>query len=71
MEASDRNTEWRKQLRQALNAKERTEIERVKMPELPPKERIKSQRLEVNTGLTPEMAQREAKRCMDLSLIHI
>ncbi len=65
MEASDRNTEWRKQLRQALNAKERTEIERVKMPELPPKERIKSQRLEVNTGLTPEMAQREAKRCMD------
>lgn len=48
-----------------MKAKERTEIERVKMPELAPEERIKSQRLEVNTGLTPEMAQREARRCMD------
>ena len=46
-------------------AKKRTEIDRVKMPELAPEERIKSQRLEVNTGLTPEMAQREASRCMD------
>lgn len=65
MGISDRNTEWRKQLREAVKAKERTEIERVKMPELAPEERIKSQRLEVNTGLTPEMAQREARRCMD------
>lgn len=65
MGISDRNTEWRKQLREAVKAKERTEIERVKMPELAPAERIKSQRLEVNTGLTSEMAQREARRCMD------
>lgn len=65
MGISDRNAEWRKQLREAVKAKERTEIERVKMPELAPEERIKSQRLEVNTGLTPEMAQREARRCMD------
>lgn len=65
MGISDRNTAWRKELREAVKAKERTEIERVKMPELAPEERIKSQRLEVNTGLTPEMAQREARRCMD------
>lgn len=65
MGISDRNTVWRKELREAVKAKERTEIERVKMPELAPEERIKSQRLEVNTGLTPEIAQREARRCMD------
>lgn len=65
MGISDRNAEWRKQLRGTMTAKERTEIERVKMPELAPEERIKSQRVEVNTGLTPEMAQREAQRCMD------
>lgn len=65
MGISDRNTAWRKELREAVKAKERTEIERVKMSELAPEERIKSQRLEVNAGLTPEMAQREARRCMD------
>ncbi len=65
MGISDRNAEWRRQLREDVKAKKRTEIDRVKMPELAPEERIKSQRLEVNTGLTPEMAQREASRCMD------
>lgn len=65
MAVSDRNTDWRKKLREEIKGKERTEIERVKMPELEPTERIKSQRLEVNTGLTEEMALREAKRCMD------
>ncbi len=62
---SDRNAEWRKALRTAVTAKERIEIERVKMPELSPSERIRSQRLEVNMGLTQEMAQQEARRCMD------
>lgn len=62
---SDRNSEWRKTLRENVKAKERAEIERVKMPERDPAERITSQRLEVNTGLTEEMAVREAKRCMD------
>lgn len=62
---SDRNSEWRKALRENIKAKERTEIERVKMPERTPAERITSQRMEVNTGLTEEMAIREAKRCMD------
>lgn len=62
---SDRNSEWRKALRENVKAKERTEIERVKMPERSPAERITSQRMEVNTGLTEEMAIQEARRCMD------
>ena len=33
---TDRNSEWRKQLRTSMKAKERTAIERVKMPELDP-----------------------------------
>ena len=33
-ELTDRNSEWRKQLRTSMKAKERTAIERVKMPEI-------------------------------------
>lgn len=62
---SDRNSEWRKALRENIKAKERTELERVKMPERTAAERITSQRMEVNTGLTEAMAIHEAKRCMD------
>ncbi|WP_270517282.1 NADPH-dependent glutamate synthase [Sanguibacteroides sp. AM78-02pH3A] len=62
---SDRNAAWRQQLRRDIPGKERTSIERVRMPEVDPVERIKSQRIEVNKGLTPEMAVLEAKRCMD------
>lgn len=62
---SDRNAAWRKALRETMKAKERTLIERVKMPERTPTERVSSQRLEVNTGLTKEMAIREAMRCQD------
>ena len=62
---SSRDAEWRKALREKVPAKERTLIERVKMPERTPEERITSQRLEVNTGLTKEMAMREATRCQD------
>ena len=62
---SDRNEAWRQALRQRTAAKERMAIERVIMPEVAPEERIKSQRIEVNKGLTREMALTEAKRCMD------
>lgn len=55
MSVSDRNTDWRKKLREEIKGKARTEIERVKMPERAASERVKSQRLEVNTGLTEEM----------------
>lgn len=62
---SDRNAEWRKQLREMVKAKDRTMTERVVMPETPASERVKSQRIEVNVGLSAEAAVQEAKRCMD------
>lgn len=57
--------DWRKALRKALKPKERTAIERVKMPELDPDYRATTRLEEVNIGLTPEMAMQEAKRCLD------
>ena len=64
-ELTDRNSEWRKQLRTSMKAKERTVIERVKMPELDPVYRATTRTEEVNIGLTKEMALTEAKRCLD------
>ena len=57
--------DWRTTLRKALKPKERTAIERVKMPELDADYRAKTRLEEVNIGLTPEMAMQEAKRCLD------
>ncbi|MGL5683287.1 MAG: NADPH-dependent glutamate synthase [Marinifilaceae bacterium] len=62
---SDRDAEWRKALRTDIKAKERTAIPRVKMAERDVAERVASQRIEVNLGLTAEQAIQEAKRCMD------
>jgi glutamate synthase (NADPH) small chain len=59
-----RDQEWRKELKRSITAKERTGIERVRMPEVKASERIKSN-IEVNKGITPEMAIQEAKRCLD------
>ena len=56
---------WRNTLRKELKPKERTAIERVKMPELDAHYRAKTRLEEVNIGLTPEMAMQEAKRCLD------
>lgn len=64
-ELTDRNAEWRKELRASTKAKERTAIERVKMPELDPLYRATTRTEEVNIGLTKEMALTEAKRCLD------
>lgn len=64
-ELTDRNAEWRKELRASMKAKERTDIERVKMPELDPLYRATTRTEEVNIGLTKEMALTEAKRCLD------
>lgn len=61
MEGAD----WRTTLRKGLKPKERTAIERVKMPELDADYRAKTRLEEVNIGLTPEMAMQEAKRCLD------
>lgn len=62
---TDRNAEWRKELRVSMKAKERTQIKRVVMPELDPEYRATTRLEEVNTGLTKEMAMTEAKRCLD------
>ncbi len=61
----ERNAEWRAELRKKIKNKDRMTIERVKMPERTPDERVKYQDKEVNLGLTLEQAQREASRCMD------
>jgi len=62
---TDRESEWRKELRASMKPKERTQIERVKMPELDPVYRATTRTEEVNIGLTKEMAMTEAKRCLD------
>ena len=62
---TDRNAEWRTEIRKSMKPKERTQIERVKMPELDPVYRVMKRKEEVNTGLTAEMAMQEAKRCLD------
>lgn len=62
---TNRNEEWRKELRAAIKPKERAAIERVVMPELEPEYRSTTRKEEVNTGLTKEMAMTEAKRCLD------
>ena len=62
---TDRDAAWRKELRASMKPKERTQIERVKMPELDPVYRATTRTEEVNIGLTKEMAMTEAKRCLD------
>lgn len=62
---TNRDAEWRKELRASMKAKDRTAIERVVMPELEPTYRATTRTEEVNIGLTAEMAQNEAKRCLD------
>jgi glutamate synthase (NADPH/NADH) small chain len=59
-----RNETWRTELRNAIKAKERTDIPRVRMPELAPEIRSRNTE-EVNLGLTAEMAVAEARRCLD------
>ncbi|MDY4666389.1 MAG: bifunctional dihydroorotate dehydrogenase B NAD binding subunit/NADPH-dependent glutamate synthase [Prevotella sp.] len=60
-----RDAPWRVALRKAMKPKDRMAIERVVMPELDAEYRSHSRLEEVNQGLTPEMAVREAHRCLD------
>jgi len=64
-ELIDRKAQWREDLRKSMKAKERTQIERCKMPELDPVYRATTRVEEVNTGLTTQQALTEAKRCLD------
>ena len=59
-----REEPWRAELRNQIKAKDRTVFERVKMPEVAAEIRNKSH-IEVNSGLTEELAQKEARRCLD------
>ncbi|NDW18538.1 NADPH-dependent glutamate synthase [Dysgonomonas sp. 216] len=60
-----RGEAWRDELRKSMKAKERSDIQRVHMPELDPEVRSRSLKDEVNTGLSVENAMTEAKRCLD------
>ena len=61
---TNRDAQWRVELREAMSARERTSIPRAKMPELDPAYRITCNE-EVQQGLTREQALVEASRCLD------
>lgn len=61
----ERAQSWRADLRSAIKAKDRTAQPRVHMPELDADYRSRTRVEEVNLGLTPEMAMKEAQRCLD------
>lgn len=62
---TDREAEWRKELRSSMKPRERGQIDRVVMPELDPVYRATTRLEEVNQGLSLEQAMTEAKRCLD------
>lgn len=62
--SAPRDAEWRQALRDAHTARQRREIPRVKMPELPADYRVTNSE-EVNQGLSSEQAVLEATRCLD------
>jgi len=61
---SERKADWRNVLRKEIKSKDRTDVVRVEMPEADPNVRNKSN-IEVNKGITLEMARKEASRCLD------
>jgi len=61
---NQRAESWREELRKSIKPKDRTSIERVRMIEQQANLRNKNF-LEVNEGLTEEMAVEEAQRCLD------
>ncbi|MDR0427846.1 MAG: NADPH-dependent glutamate synthase [Dysgonamonadaceae bacterium] len=61
---AQRNEPWREELRKSMKNKERTDIPRVKMPELNPDIRSRNYE-EVNLGLSLDQALLESKRCLD------
>ncbi|NOY36894.1 MAG: NADPH-dependent glutamate synthase [Chlorobi bacterium] len=60
----ERSQEWREALRKSMKAKERTSMERIRMPEVDPNVRNKNNQ-EVNYGLKEEQALLESHRCLD------
>jgi glutamate synthase (NADPH/NADH) small chain len=60
----ERSQEWREELRKSMKSKDRTGMQRVLMPEEDPIERATSH-VEVNRGISVQMAVEEAHRCLD------
>lgn len=60
----ERSEEWRAQIRKTMKTKERTLLERTKMPAQDPDIRNHN-RIEVNLGLDAQLAMDEARRCID------
>ena len=60
----ERAQPWREELRKTIKNKERTDLVRVKMPEVDAVVRSRTYD-EVNLGLTWEQARAEAQRCLD------
>lgn len=60
-----RDAEWRKTLRSAMKPAERMQINRHLPIEMDPLVRARELSQEVSRGFTAEMAQAEAKRCLD------
>lgn len=65
MHSADRDAQWRQTVRGGIKPKDRMAKVRVEMPALDGKVRASLLRDEVNQGLSPEMAQAEAQRCLD------
>ena len=61
---TSRDSEWRRELRDAMPAKERAAIPRAQMPMLDAEFRIHNN-MEVNEGLSADQAKVEATRCLD------
>lgn len=60
-----RDAAWRKEIRSRMKPRERMAVERCAMEELEAGYRARKLKEEVNRGLTPEAARREASRCLD------
>ena len=60
----ERKAEWRDKIRKEIKSKDRTGIPKIRMPEENPSIRNKSN-IEVNKGLTLELALSESQRCLD------
>ena len=60
-----RSQDWRTDLRKAHPNKERVQLDKTPMPELPISERITSFHEEVALGYSREEAMAEARRCLD------
>ncbi len=61
---NERKADWRDKLRKEITSKERTQIPKIHMIEEDPNVRNKSN-VEVNKGLTLELALQESRRCLD------